>query len=58
MTLEELQAETLVQKHIRLMQAKCKHPEVFSATFMADDLAFTDRVCLDCGEHWREDHKR
>lgn len=37
MTLEELVKETLVQKHRRLMQEKCKH----------DDTIYNG-YCLDC----------
>lgn len=58
MTLKELAAETLVQKHIRLQRAKCKHEPaaIHVASYFGPEGAFTDRVCVDCGTHWREDH--
>lgn len=57
MTLAELQAETLAQKNRRLRQAKCKHPAdaIFESSFVGPQGSFTDRVCLDCGKHWRAD---
>ena len=58
MTLQELAAETLVEKHRRLQRAKCKHEAeaIFTASYSGPQGAFTDRVCVDCGKHWREDH--
>jgi hypothetical protein len=55
MTLDELTKETLSQKHRRLMQAKCCHPEVYSSTVLGTRPSgvFTNSVCLDCGKHWR-----
>jgi hypothetical protein len=53
MTLEELTKETLSQKHRRLMQAKCRHPEVYSSTVAGPSGVFTNSICLDCGKHWR-----
>lgn len=50
MTLDELAKETLVQKHHRLMQAKCKHEEIYSSTVTGPDGTFTTRFCLDCGK--------
>lgn len=59
MTLQELAAETLVQKHLRLMRAKCKHePEALNvASYSGPEGAWTDTVCVDCGSHWRKDHR-
>lgn len=57
MTLDDLMNETLVEKHRRLMQAKCQHEEVFSSSFCGPEAHFTDRFCLDCGKHWRIDHR-
>lgn len=52
MTIAELAAETLVQKHTRLMQAKCPHDEIYSSTVTTRDGTFTNRFCLDCGKSW------
>jgi hypothetical protein len=49
-TLKELAAETLVQKHIRLTQAKCQHREVYCSTVSSPRGTFTQRYCLDCGK--------
>ncbi len=49
MTLQQLADETLVQKHRRIMQAKCKHGEVYSSTVTGPDGTFAHSVCLDCG---------
>lgn len=49
MTLAELANETLVQKHRRLMQAKCRHEEVYSSTVISSRGTFTNSFCLDCG---------
>lgn len=53
LSLKELAAESLVQKHRRLMQAKCEHREVFTTTVVSERGAVTNKVCLDCGKHWR-----
>lgn len=52
MTLEELQRETLVQKHQRLMQAKCRHEEIWHTSVCSDEGTFTQRWCIDCGKYW------
>lgn len=59
MTLEELVRETLVEKHRRLMRAKCKHEPgaLVVSTYAGPEAAFTDTVCVDCGQHWRADHR-
>jgi hypothetical protein len=49
-TLQELAAETLVQKHIRLTQAKCRHPEIYCSTVTGPTGRFQTRFCLDCGK--------
>jgi hypothetical protein len=51
-TLQELAAETLVQKHIRLTQAKCRHKECGSSSVTSERGTFTQRYCLDCGKTW------
>lgn len=57
MTLQELVNETLVEKHRRLMQAKCKHnDELWHSTYDGPGWSFTETTCLDCGKRWREDH--
>ncbi len=53
MTLTELQAETLTQKHRRQQQERCAHEEVYSSTVMAPAGTFTNMACLDCGKTWR-----
>ena len=50
MTLQELAAETLVQKHIRLTQEKCRHREIYCSTVSSQHGTFTQRYCLDCGK--------
>jgi hypothetical protein len=52
-TLQELAAETLVQKHIRLTQAKCRHKECGSSSVTSERGTFTQRYCLDCGKTWQ-----
>jgi hypothetical protein len=52
MTLAELAKETLVEKHRRLIQAKCQHEEVYSSTVAAPTGTFTNAFCLDCGKSW------
>jgi hypothetical protein len=52
MTLAELQAETLVQKHLRLRKQSCKHEEIYSSTVWGPDGAHETRACLDCGKTW------
>lgn len=56
MTLAELVAETLVQKHLRLMREKCRHLEVYSSTCVGPHGTFTNDVCLDCGQSWHRSH--
>ena len=56
MTLAELAAETLVEKNRRKIQAKCRHEAVHASTFLGPQASFTDRICLDCGKHWRVEH--
>jgi hypothetical protein len=55
MDLAELQRETLTQKHRRLMQAKCPHPEIYSSTVAGPSGTFTNRFCLECGKSWHLD---
>lgn len=50
MTLEELQRETLVEKHSRLMQEKCPHHEIYSSTVWGPLGEFRHKFCLDCGK--------
>jgi hypothetical protein len=50
--LQELAAETLVQKHMRLMQAKCRHDEIYSSTVSGPRGISTTCFCLDCGKSW------
>lgn len=50
LTLEELQRETLVEKHSRLKQERCLHEEIYSSTVYGPDGAFTNKFCLDCGK--------
>jgi hypothetical protein len=50
MTLQELAAETLVQKHLRLMREKCKHEEIYSSTVSGPAGISTICFCLDCGQ--------
>jgi hypothetical protein len=56
--LAELAAETLMQKHVRLMRERCRHPAdaVVSSSFHSPDCSFTDEFCLDCGKLTRVDH--
>lgn len=49
MTLQELMAETLVEKNSRIRREKCPHEEVYSSTVTSDLGSFTNRFCLDCG---------
>ena len=53
MTLEELVKETLVQKNTRLLQAKCKHEEVYCSTVLGPTGTYTHEICLDCWKSWR-----
>ena len=52
MTLAELMAETLMQKHRRLQQEKCKHEEAFSSGVTSDRGSFGQKVCFECGKVW------
>lgn len=55
MTLQELAAETLMQKNRRLVQASCKHePEaLFSSSVSTPVATYAHKICLDCGKIWR-----
>jgi hypothetical protein len=53
MNLEQLVKETLVQKHRRLMRAKCRHREVYSSTVLGPDGTATSAFCLECGKSLR-----
>lgn len=55
MTLQDLAAETLMQKNRRLVQAACKHePEALFSSSVTTPLAtYTNVVCLDCMKSWR-----
>lgn len=50
MTLEELQRETLVEKHLRLKKEKCPHEEIYSSTVYGPGGTFRNKFCLDCGK--------
>jgi hypothetical protein len=52
-TLQELAQETLVQKNLRLRQAKCRHRETYSSTCCGPNGTFTSKFCWDCGKGWR-----
>ena len=54
-TLEQLANETIIQKHRRIMQAKCSHSEVYGSTVRGPSGTFTNAYCLDCGKTWRAD---
>ena len=56
-TIEEFLRETLVEKHTRLMQAKCKHEPwaLVVSSYSGPGVSFTDTVCVDCGKHWRSE---
>lgn len=56
MNLEQLVKETLVQKHRRLMRAKCRHIEVYSSTVLGPDGTATSAFCLDCGDRIEGSH--
>ena len=60
MTLQELQAETLVEKNRRLRQAKCKHPAdaVFTSTVVSPTGTYINSGCLDCGKSWHRAEAR
>lgn len=58
MTLAELVKETLVEKHIRLKQEKCRHEETWSSTFLGPNGGFTKRGCFDCGKFWHIEAQR
>lgn len=55
MTLQELAAETLVEKNRRLVQTNCKHePDaLFSSSVTTPVATYTNTVCLDCMKSWR-----
>jgi hypothetical protein len=55
MNIQELANETLVQKHRRLMRAKCKHKDLFISTFVSEAVAFREEHCFDCHMMWRTD---
>lgn len=54
LTVAELQAETLSQKHKRLMQEKCPHEEIYTSSVWCRDeeVTYQNRFCLDCGKSW------
>jgi hypothetical protein len=52
-TLQDLAAETLMQKHKRVTQAKCQHHETYSSTVSGPNGTFTNGFCWDCGKSWR-----
>ncbi len=49
MTLTELQAETLTQKHRRQQQERCAHEEVYSSAVTGPRGTFENKFCLDGG---------
>jgi len=53
MTLQELAAETLMQKNKRLRQAKCEHRDTYSSTVSGPNGTVTNGFCWDCGKSWR-----
>ena len=57
MTLAELQAETLMQKHTRLTRAKCPHEEVYTSSVWsaAERKTSTTKFCFDCGQTWHNE---
>lgn len=57
MTLAELQAETLLQKHQRLTRAKCPHEEVYSSSCYSAEsgITATTKFCFDCGQSWHSE---
>lgn len=57
MSLDELVKETLTQKHRRLMQEKCRHPDVYSSTVAGPSGTFTNSFCWDCGKSWHREHQ-
>ena len=55
MTLEELVRETLVEKHLRLRQERCKHNgDTYISCVASPEGTFVTVVCLDCGKSWHE----
>jgi hypothetical protein len=52
MTLAQLAAETLVEKHLRLAREKCRHKEIYSSSVLGPHGDHTTRICLDCGKSW------
>lgn len=58
MTLQELAAETLVEKNRRLRQEKCRHEEMFTSTVTSPGGVYTNKVCMDCGASWHEERRR
>lgn len=57
MTLQELAAETLTQKHKRLMQAKCQHQDVYSSAVSGPNGTFTNGFCWDCGKRFHTEER-
>ncbi len=57
MTLQDLVDETLMQKHQRIMRERCCHPAdaTVISTFVGPEGAFTDIVCLNCGQLTRHE---
>ncbi len=55
MTLTELQAETLTQKHRRQQQERCAHAERYSSTVTTPGRTVTNMACLDCGKTWHHE---
>jgi hypothetical protein len=53
MTLAELAAETLVEKHRRLQQAKCRHDgERWRSAVLGPSGDHVTEFCWDCGKSW------
>lgn len=52
MDLKELAAETLAEKHTRIMQEKCRHEEIYCSTVSGPRGTFECRICLDCYKTW------
>lgn len=51
MTLAQLVAETLLEKHIRITREKCPHEVVYSSGVLGPDgKHHMNRFCLDCGK--------
>lgn len=55
MTIDELAAESLVDKRRRLRQQKCWHKALWCSTVAGPEGTFSNSFCLACGASW---HRR